>query len=142
MPHTLVTGANSFVAAHIIQALVTAGHRVTGSVRRASAGEAVLTLHPEWKDHLDFVEIEDYAIEGVFDAVFKNKDFDYVIHVAAPFAVTSTDTEYERDFLLPGVGGYVFSFLLIILSIRGCCADGMDVVTSHSSTPQRSTPKI
>jgi nucleoside-diphosphate-sugar epimerase len=111
MPHTLVTGANSFVAAHIIQALINAGHTVTGSVRRASAGEAVLGLHPEWKDHVDFVEVEDYAVEGVFDDIFKNKDFTYVIHVAAPFAVTSTDTEYERDFLLPGVGGYVSTLL-------------------------------
>jgi nucleoside-diphosphate-sugar epimerase len=110
MPHTLVTGANSFVAAHIIQALITLGHTVTGTVRRASAGEAVLALHPEWKGHLVFVEIEDYAIEGVFDNVFKSKDIDYVIHVAAPFAVTSPDTEYERDFLLPGVGGYVYFF--------------------------------
>jgi nucleoside-diphosphate-sugar epimerase len=109
MPHTLVTGANSFVAAHVIQALIDAGHKVTGTVRRASAGEAVLALHPEWKGKLDFVEIEDYAIEGVFDEIFQNppggEGFDHIVHVAAPMGVTNPDSDYEKDFLLPGVNG-------------------------------------
>lgn len=47
MPHTLVTGANSFVAAHVISALIAAGHSVTGSVRRAAAGKEILEWHPE-----------------------------------------------------------------------------------------------
>lgn len=84
MPHTLVTGANSFVAAHIIAELIAAGHTVTGSVRRPSAGDEVLALHPEWKEKLDFVAIEDYATDGVWDDLFKKKSFDHVSILCAP----------------------------------------------------------
>lgn len=78
MPHTLVTGANAFVAAHIISELIAEGHTVTGSVRRNSAGEALLETHPEWKGKLDFVVVEDYAKDGAWDKIFKNEQFDHV----------------------------------------------------------------
>ncbi|OCL02063.1 NAD(P)-binding protein [Glonium stellatum] len=103
MPHTLITGANSFVAAHIIHELITAGHSVTGSVRRTSAGEALLETHSEWKGKLDFVVVEDYAKDGAWDNIFKNKKFDHVIHVAAPLLDNPANTDFDRDFLKPGV---------------------------------------
>ena len=106
MPHTLVTGANSFVGVHIIKTLIDTGHTVTGSVRRASAGEDVLVEHPEWKGKLDFVEIADYATPGIWDAVFKEHDFDYIVHVASPMVGNQDNTEYDRDWLLPAVNGY------------------------------------
>ena len=64
MPHTLVTGGNSFVAAHVINELISKGHKVTSSVRRALSGEQILREHPDWKEHLSFVEIKDYAAPG------------------------------------------------------------------------------
>ena len=103
MPHTLVTGANSFVAAHVIEILISQGHTVTGSVRRASAGEAILKEHPEWKESLDFVQIENYAAAGVWDEFFKSKDVEYVIHVAAPMYGDEQNTDYERHWLQPAV---------------------------------------
>jgi nucleoside-diphosphate-sugar epimerase len=78
MPHTLVTGANSFVAAHIISELIASGHTITGCVRRVAAGEDIFKTHSEWKEKLDFVVVEDYTKEGVFDDIFKSKQFDYV----------------------------------------------------------------
>ena len=78
MPHTLVTGANSFVAAHIIARLIDEGHTVTGSIRRASSGDELLAEHPEWKGKLDFVTIEDYGRDGIWDDVFKQHAFDHV----------------------------------------------------------------
>jgi nucleoside-diphosphate-sugar epimerase len=106
MPHTLVTGANGFVAVHVVSACINAGHTVTGSVRTKAKGEELLEIHPEWKGKLDFVEIEDYAAEGVWDDTFKSADFDYVMHVAAPMVDNPKSTDYERDFLRPGVEGY------------------------------------
>jgi nucleoside-diphosphate-sugar epimerase len=67
MPHTVVTGANSFVAAQVIATLISQGHTVTGSVRRKSAGDAVLNGHPEWQEKIDFIEIHDYAATGIWD---------------------------------------------------------------------------
>jgi len=104
MPHTLVTGANSFVAAHIIGELITEGHTVTGTVRRTSAGESLVAEHPEWAGKLDFAVVEDYASEGAFDAIFQAKAYDYIIHVAAPlFGPDAID--YDKDYLRPGVVG-------------------------------------
>jgi nucleoside-diphosphate-sugar epimerase len=106
MPHTLVTGANSFVAAHIINELISQGHAVTGSIRRSSSGDEILAEHPEWKSHLDFVEIADYAEPGAWDKIFREHDFDFVVHVAAPVLDESL-TDYDRDYLRPSVEGYV-----------------------------------
>jgi nucleoside-diphosphate-sugar epimerase len=121
MVHILVTGANGFVAAHVIAELVSQGHRVTGSVRRTVAGEEILAGHPEWKGKLKLVTIEDYATEGIWDYTFKNNTFDFVnlvvsshrqlsslfqvIHVAAPLIDNSANTDYDRDFLRPSVEG-------------------------------------
>jgi nucleoside-diphosphate-sugar epimerase len=107
MPHTIVTGANGFVAVHIVKACIDAGHTVTGAVRTLAKGSDLLSLHPEWKGKLDFVEIEDYAREGIWDDTFKNKDINYVMHVAAPLLDDPRNTDYERDFLRPSVEGYV-----------------------------------
>jgi len=107
MPHTLVTGANAFVAAHVIEGLIAAGHTVTGSVRRTSAGEDLLVEHPEWKGKVDYVLIEDYAKEGIWDEVFKTKNFDYVVHVAAPLLDNPANTDYDRDFFTPSVNGNI-----------------------------------
>jgi nucleoside-diphosphate-sugar epimerase len=119
MPHTLVTGANGFVAVHVVKALIDAGHTVTGSVRTKAKRTELLDVHPEWKDTLDFVEIEDYAGEGVWDETFKNADFDYVIHVAAPMVDDPRSTNYELHFLQPAVEGYeriYFFFLFFCFS--------------------------
>ena len=78
MPSTLLTGANSFVAAHIINALIAAGHHVTGTVRRAATGDEILAAHPEWKDKLDIVVVSDIAKEELWDELFKKNSFDHV----------------------------------------------------------------
>jgi nucleoside-diphosphate-sugar epimerase len=104
MPHTLVTGANSFVAAHVINELISTGHTVTGAVRRSSAGSALLVENPEWVGKLDFVTVEDYTHEGAFDDIFKKREYDHVIHTAAPVP-GSTAIDYDEDFLRPGVQG-------------------------------------
>lgn len=107
MPHTLVTGANSFLAAHIIGELVANGHTVTGSVRRAAAGEALLKEHPEWKDKLDFVIVEDYAQQSELDSIFRTHQFDHIVHTAAPMPGNPAFTDFDRDFLRPSVEGNI-----------------------------------
>lgn len=103
MPHTLVTGANSFVAAHVINELISEGHTVTGTVRREAAGQAVLDENPAWKDKVDFLIITDYSDQAALDAVFKSRDFDHVVHVAAPIPGKPELVDYDKDFLRPTV---------------------------------------
>jgi nucleoside-diphosphate-sugar epimerase len=103
MSHTLVTGANSFVGVHVIKALIDAGHTVTGSVRRAKAGEEVLNEHPEWKSKVDFVEVADYTAPNAWDEIFQTREFHYIVHVASPMVGNAGQTDYERDWLQPAV---------------------------------------
>ncbi|KAI7266165.1 hypothetical protein KC343_g1275 [Hortaea werneckii] len=104
MPHTLVTGANSFVATYIIVELVSKGHTVTGIVRRASAGNELLANYPEWNNKFDFEVVEDYTRKGAFDGIFQARDYDYVVHTAAP-TPKATAHDFDKDFLRPGVDG-------------------------------------
>jgi len=78
MPSTLVTGANSFVAAHIINALIAAGHKVTGTVRRESAKQDVFAARPEWEGKLDVVIIGDYSKDESWTELLKSGNFDHV----------------------------------------------------------------
>ena len=105
MPHTLGTGANGFVASHVVDQLIANGHTVTGSLRDKTKGAGILALHPEWEGKLDFVSVADYAKEGVWDEVFEQGDFDYVVHVAAPVLDNPQNTDFERDFVIPSIRG-------------------------------------
>lgn len=78
MPLTLLTGANSFVGAHVINSLVAAGHSIVGTVRRANLIDQIFALHPEWKTSLELVVLGDYADEASWDALFEKYQFDHV----------------------------------------------------------------
>ena len=77
---------------------------MTGAVRRSSAGSDLLAEHPEWVGKLDFVTVEDYTHEGAFDDIFKKREYDHVVHTAAPVPGGAA-THYDEDFLRPGVQG-------------------------------------
>ena len=107
MPTTLVTGANSFVAAPILTDLINEGHNVVGSVRRAAAGDAIVAGHPEWAGKFSYVVVSDLTDSSSWDNAFKAYDFDHVVHVAAPLLDGPGNTDYDRDFYNPSVLGYV-----------------------------------
>ncbi|KAF4634262.1 hypothetical protein G7Y89_g3840 [Cudoniella acicularis] len=106
MPKTLVTGANGFFAAHVIDQLIAEGHDVTGSVRSESKGQQILARHPEYKGHLDFVLVSDYTVSGTWDAAFHKTAFDYVIHTAAPLLDDPRNVDFDENFLAPSVKGH------------------------------------
>jgi len=107
MPSTLLTGANSFFAAHLLNQLISDGHIVTGTVRSLSKGEQLLKVHPEWTDKIRFVEVSHLSQRGAWDGVIQEGNFDYVIHNAAPMPDSRIATDFDRDFLEPNVAGYV-----------------------------------
>lgn len=103
MPNTLVTGANGFVAVHIIDQLISAGHLVTGSVRSTAKGEQILTTHPEYVGKLTFTVVSDYGKAGAWDEAIKGGGFDYVVHTAAPVLDDPANKDFVEDFLRPSV---------------------------------------
>lgn len=78
MSTILLTGANSFVGSHIIDALIKLNRKVVGTVRSAAAANDIYSFHPEWKDSLEVVVVEDITKERVWDELFKKNKFDHV----------------------------------------------------------------
>ncbi|KAK5655308.1 hypothetical protein OQA88_5875 [Cercophora sp. LCS_1] len=105
MPNTLLTGANSFVGAHVINSLIAAGHTVVGTVRRENLINEIYDLHPEWKDNLTLIVVKDYADQNSWDAVFTERSFDHIVHVAAPLLDNPANTDYDLHYLKPTVEG-------------------------------------
>lgn len=77
------------------------------AVRSAAKGEQILSFHPEYAGKLDFVVVSDYAAAGTWDKTFQEKEFDYVIHTAAPLLDDPKNTDFVKHFLEPSVDGYV-----------------------------------
>ena len=86
MPATLLTGANSFVGAHVINSLIAAGHTVVGTVRRENLIDQIYASHPEWKEKLELIVVKDYAEESSWDEVFAKHSLDHVRRRRLSFA--------------------------------------------------------
>lgn len=109
MPHVLITGANGFVGATMINESLKAGHTVTGCVRSKKSGTELVAAHPEWDaSRIDWVEVADYTTEGIFDKIFQEGDFDYVLHIAAPMPDNPTHTDFETHFEKSSIQGWVW----------------------------------
>ena len=65
----------------------------------------MLSVHPEWKGKLSFVTVSDYTKSGTWDHTFKQHDFDYVVHVAAPLLDNPENVDFDKFFLEPSVKG-------------------------------------
>jgi nucleoside-diphosphate-sugar epimerase len=89
----LLTGANGFVAAHIVEGLITQGFHIVGTVRSRAKAEEVVALHPSWKRHITWVCIVDIGATNAYDEAFRMGPFDYIIHNASPVDFTVTDLQ-------------------------------------------------
>ncbi|MGZ3477693.1 MAG: NAD-dependent epimerase/dehydratase family protein, partial [Polyangiales bacterium] len=92
MSTILVTGANGFIASHIVELLLAKGHRVRGTVRSANKEKA--------RAGLELVEAELLA-EGAFDRAAEGCDA--VIHTASPYVLDAKDP--QKDLVDPAVHG-------------------------------------
>ncbi|KAL7939331.1 NAD dependent epimerase/dehydratase [Trichoderma chlorosporum] len=103
--HVLVTGANGFVASHILALLLKSNVRITGTVRSQDKVDAILETHPLWKDRVDFVLVPDFTSAEPFNAILKNAKvpFTHAIHTASPLDFTMTDI--YKDMIEPAVKG-------------------------------------
>ncbi|KAI2681213.1 hypothetical protein DTO013E5_9130 [Penicillium roqueforti] len=95
--HVLLTGANGFVASHILSILIDEGYFVTATVRSPSKGDAIIATHPTWKNNIEFAIVSDFTSETPFDDIFSKAKapFDYVIHTASPLKFKVSDIRKE-----------------------------------------------
>ncbi|PWY81748.1 NAD dependent epimerase/dehydratase [Aspergillus sclerotioniger CBS 115572] len=95
--HVLLTGANGFVASHILFILIERGYAVTATVRSQSKADDIIKTHPSWKDKVEFAVVADFTSEEPFDDLFRHakKPFNYVIHAASPANFEASDIQKE-----------------------------------------------
>ncbi|KAI0097354.1 3-beta hydroxysteroid dehydrogenase/isomerase family protein [Nemania sp. FL0031] len=87
MSRVLLTGGSGFIAAHILESLLSHGYSVVTTVRSEQKGQQILDSHKQCgKDKLDFVVVEDIMRPGAFDsAVVSEPPFEAAIHCASPY---------------------------------------------------------
>ncbi|KAJ5414832.1 NAD dependent epimerase/dehydratase [Penicillium cosmopolitanum] len=95
--HVLLTGANGFVASHILDILIKRGYTITATVRSQAKADDIIKTHPSWKSHVEFAIVSDFTSKGPFDKIFQGakKPFDYVIHTASPLRFQVNDIRKE-----------------------------------------------
>ena len=91
----LLTGANGFVASHIVSGLVERNYHVIATVRSEKKAQEIINLHPTWKPNIRFVYIPDITAVGAYDEAFGAGEFDYIIHNASPLNFGAKDIHEE-----------------------------------------------
>ncbi|OAP59346.1 hypothetical protein AYL99_06644 [Fonsecaea erecta] len=104
MPTVLLTGANGFLAAHVLKYLVDDTFDVVGTVRSEAKADDVFFAHPEFRSKVRLVVVPDMSAPGAFNKIFEQTQFDYIIHTAAPVP-DGGGADFDRDFLGPGAQG-------------------------------------
>lgn len=105
MSTVLLTGANGFVAATILQKLLDRGDTVVGTVRSESKTKYLREQHKAAvnSDKLKFAIVEDITVPGAFDEVLSSYQFDAVLHTSSPFHYNITDI--DKELLQPAIQG-------------------------------------
>ncbi|KAI2468016.1 NAD dependent epimerase/dehydratase [Annulohypoxylon bovei var. microspora] len=101
----LLTGANGYIAQHILLQLLEAGHSVRAVVHSQSKVDTLEKTFGRYVDapQLDFGVVPDITVPGAFDAVLVSAPpFDAVVHTASPFFLRPVRGEV---FLDPAVKG-------------------------------------
>jgi nucleoside-diphosphate-sugar epimerase len=102
----LLTGANGFVAQHILAKFLEAGHSVRAVVRSQAKVDQLAKSFKKWNgsDKLDFGVVPDITTTGAFDSVLvSSPPFTTVIHTASPFNYRVVDT--KDGYLGPAIDG-------------------------------------
>ena len=89
MSKVLLTGANGFVAVHILEALLPKGYTVVGTVRSQTKMPYLQSKFAKYADKLQLVLVEDIAAPRAWDAVLEDKAIKFVLHTSSPFHVTA-----------------------------------------------------
>jgi len=96
----LVTGANGFLAVHVVDVLLKKGYAVRGAVRSLNKGEHLKKLFAKYGNKFELAVVEDITAPGAFDNVLDG--IDAIAHTASPFHVHADD---PNDIIVPAVNG-------------------------------------
>eukprot|EP01080_Neovahlkampfia_damariscottae_P006606 gene6606-10769_t len=119
----VVTGANGFIASHIIEQLLSNGYKVKGTTRTLEESKIEHLKKFKNSENLQLLKAN-LTEENSFDEVIKDSEF--VMHVASPFTFSFKDA--KKEILNPAING--------TLSILNSCLKSKSVkrVVLTSST--------
>ncbi|EGW35547.1 NADPH-dependent methylglyoxal reductase GRE2 [Spathaspora passalidarum NRRL Y-27907] len=97
-----VSGANGFIAQHIVKQLISKNYKVLGSVRAATKGEELAANLNS--PNFSYVVVPDIGVAGAFDDALKSHpEVIIFLHTASPFRYDIQDI--EKELLNPAVNG-------------------------------------
>ncbi|KAK3344244.1 hypothetical protein B0T25DRAFT_573196 [Lasiosphaeria hispida] len=96
MTKVLLTGGSGFIAAHILEQLLSKGHSVVTTVRSEEKATKIREAYPDKSaDDLNVVIVPDIAKPDAFDEVAKIPGIEVVLHTASPFHFHFKDPKTE-----------------------------------------------
>ncbi|KAK6455034.1 protein induced by osmotic stress [Scheffersomyces xylosifermentans] len=96
-----ISGANGFLAQHIITQLISLDYNVVGSVRTLEKGKKLKELYGQ---RFQYEVVPIIEVEGAFDnALLKHPEVTLLMHTASP--VTFTAKDLQREIIIPAVVG-------------------------------------
>lgn len=98
-----VTGANGFIALHLVEQLLTAGYRVTAAVRTRDAAKLAPLSALKSAGELKIVSGCDLLSAGSFDSAVASSDVCF--HTASPFWMDARITDPWKQLVVPAEEG-------------------------------------
>ena len=104
----LVTGANGYIASHVLSLLLSKGYSVIGTVRTQSKRKHVLNTHASHPNssRLSVIIVEDIGQSRCYLEALSTLNVESpsaILHLAAPFNYSVSS--YESELLIPAVKG-------------------------------------
>lgn len=98
----IVTGANGYIAQHVVKELINKGYKVVGTVRTADKGDQLKRSLKS--DNFTYEIATNIDKEGAFDeALKKHPEATVFLHTASPVSFSANDP--EKDTLIPALNG-------------------------------------
>ncbi|KAK6951212.1 hypothetical protein Daesc_007743 [Daldinia eschscholtzii] len=142
----LLTGANGFIAQHILSQLLEAGFSVRAVARSQSKIDALKKSFSKYVDtpQLDFGVVPDITVPGAFDEVLvSDPPFDIVIHTASPFFLRPVASTVFLDPAIKGTTEILSGITRVAPTVkRVLVTSSFAAIVDFSANPISNPPKI
>ncbi|KAM0351959.1 hypothetical protein ACHAPU_002475 [Fusarium lateritium] len=108
-PIVLVTGANGYIAASVIEGFLKSGYAVRGTVRSKPSADSLVKALSSYGNDLEIVQVPDILTPGAFDSAVKGVHA--IAHLAAGVSLSFTDPEPVLEVAIRGTESVLESAL-------------------------------
>ncbi|KAI1761932.1 putative NADPH-dependent methylglyoxal reductase GRE2 [Hypoxylon sp. FL1150] len=142
----LLTGANGFIAQHILSQLLEEGHSVRAVVRSQAKIDILKKSFSKYVStpRLDFAVVPDITVAGAFDAALQSDPpFDIVLHTASPFFLRPLKSSDYLDPAIKGTTEVLQGITRVAPSVkRVVVTSSFAAIYNMSGNPISNPPKI